>query len=121
MADETETTHELTLAQGELPNPLIIQVLDAETDEPIDLSTVDRVRFRMGAAHSGTVIDSYGRVADPEQGHIAYEWARSDLDGLQARLYEAAFRLRFEDRRTLIVPTADRLLVRVRETPFSAD
>lgn len=117
MANSNANAQELTVAQGELPDPLIVQVVDAESGDPLDLSAVRRVRFRL-ASQAEPVIDASARVADPDEGHVAYEWSRGDLD-IPPRLYEAAFRLQFSDGRTLIAPTVGRLLITVRDSPFS--
>lgn len=110
--------HQLTVAQGTIPDPLTVAVLDADTDEPIDLTDVRRVRFRLHSQQHGTVVDQPARVSDPDAGHISYEWNRGDLD-IPTRIYEAAFRLQFGDGRTLVAPTVGRLLISVRDSPFT--
>lgn len=105
------------VAQGTVPDPLIVQVMDEEGD-PIDLSDARRARFRMQSRRGEPLIDSRGRVADPEQGHIAYDWGRGDLRNVTPRVYDAAFKIRFDDGRTLVAPTDGRLVIDVADSSF---
>lgn len=114
--DNTDTEI-VTVARGEIPDPIVVQVTNAETGEPIDLDDVDHVRFRL-VSDDGVAWDKRGRVVDPDAGHIAYEWSRTDLQ-IPARHYDAAFKIRFGDRRSLIAPTDGRLVVHVADSPFS--
>jgi hypothetical protein len=108
--------HEVSVAQGSVPAPLIVQVLDRDGD-PTSLEDATRVRFRLKSREQGTVVDGRGRVADAELGHVAYDWDRRDLE-IPTRPYDAAFHVRFDDGTSIVAPTVGRLVVSVRDSPF---
>jgi len=87
---------DLVVVQGDNKPDVIGTLVDTLTGDPLDLSDVDDVFFRMRKAddHRWT-INAAGLVTDAPNGKVSYSWGANDL--ANAGDYEAYWHLVYND------------------------